>query len=198
MTSTCEKILPGEVYCYHGEMYEIIEVRGDRVQLRSTSSNKNIHFQRLDKLLRDQERGIFSKQREAPLSGAPHRILEGLTEGQRSRLERRLVYVKAVLDKFHGHLPPLKTLELIRQVADANHDKKPPSYNTVYKWLRNYLLSNSNPLALVGGRARFRKYRIHNQPEEIQGLIQYNIDLLYFRREKCSKSDVIDAIQLSI
>jgi putative transposase len=57
-------IKPTERYQYNGEEYEIVDVDGDRVQLRSLQQSRTIIFQTMDKLIRAWQKGHLRRTQE--------------------------------------------------------------------------------------------------------------------------------------
>lgn len=188
----------GERYQYRMQLFEIIAITGKRIQLRSVQQRKNICFQSYDTLLIAHRRGYFLKVQEAPLLAEANKIIAGLTEKIRERLNRRLAYVLGVLKELAGSLPKEQTEELSVKIGAQIGDAYPPSYTSIYNWTTTYLRSGENPISLISLRAKKRTYRIQKQPEEIQDLINHNIELLYHSETPATVSAVVEAITFSI
>lgn len=188
----------GERYQYRTQPYEIISINGNCIQLRGVKQRRNICFQTYETLFLAYRRGCFSRIQEAPLKAETNKILSSLSEKVRSQLNRRLEYVRGILQKLGGSLPKEKTEKLANEISIELGDTRPPCYTTLYNWTVTYLRSGENPISLISVRAKTRKYRIQKQPEEIQELINFNIELLYHSKTPATISAVVEAITLSI
>lgn len=188
----------GEHYHYHTQDYVVISITGDVIQLRSLCQSKDIVFHSYKTLSLAFRRGNLHKTQEAPFRGEASKILDGLSEKSRNQLNKRLAYVNECIKKLNGRLPVEETLKIIKVVAKRIGDAKPPCYISVYKWRKIFLYSGKNPIALISNKKRIRKYRKLRQPEAIQELIDYYVDLLYYTTEPRSKRVTIDAIQRRI
>ncbi|NWL78030.1 transposase [Pseudomonas taiwanensis] len=188
----------GERYQYRMQLFEIIAITGKHIQLRSVQQRRNICFQSYDTLALAHRRGYFFKVQEAPLLAEANKIIAGLTEKIRARLNRRLAYVRGILEKLTGSLPKARTQELALEICAQIGDTHPPSYTCIYNWMTAYLRSGENPIALISLRAKKKTYRVQKQPEEIQDLINYNIELLYHSETPATIGAVVEAITFSI
>ncbi|WP_081668127.1 DDE-type integrase/transposase/recombinase [Metapseudomonas resinovorans] len=187
----------GEHYQYRTQLYEVIAITGQRIQLRSVHQRKNICFQSYETLSYAHRLGLFNKIQEAPLLAEANKIIAGLSAKARERLNKRLAYVRGVLDKFKGYLPKEETEKLVIEIGAQIGDATPPHYTSIYLWTRTYLRANENPISLLSTRIVRKKYRIQRQPEEIQELVNYHIELLYHSDTPAPISHVIEAITYS-
>ena len=192
------KLELGERYLYRVEVYEIISIKGSKIQLRSVRNRKNIAFKDFARLALAHKRGEFRKVQEAPLAGAVNKILSALSQKSRQELDKRLIYVQTAISRIDYTLPRKKTDKLIKELAEVHNDPSPPCYMTVYNWLKAYLRAGENPIALIRAQSKTKRYRALRQPLEIQDLIDYHVELLYLSRTYTSITEVIEAIQASI
>lgn len=188
----------GERYRYHGKEFQIIDVRGDRIQLRSLESNRVIIYHSFEQLVLAHQRNDFQKLQEAPFSLNATCILAALTPAHKIKLDKRLCYVKAILEKFGGRLPRLGVGELAGTIALELGDEKTPAYSTLYNWTKAYLLSGENSLALAPKTRSADLHRFYRQSAEVQTVIKNDISLLYFTETPCTKTELIDAIDQSL
>jgi putative transposase len=191
-------IKPTERYQYNGEEYEIVDVDGDRVQLRSLQQSRTIIFQTMDKLIRAWQKGHLRRTQEAPFAPSATSISTALSTSHNATLMKRLAYLLPVLEEFGGHLPRPEVKRLLSEIAVQRGDARAPSYETLYLWKRAYLAAGELSLALVPKGRHRTLHRLHNQPEEIQQLIRLNVDQLYFTRTPCSQTELIQAIQCAV
>ncbi|MND51853.1 Integrase core domain protein [compost metagenome] len=94
----------GEHYSYHGHAYEIVEIIADRYQLRSLERCGTITFHRFDRLERHWRKGRFIRIHEAPLQGAPNKIVADLSLSKQEMFKRRQAYVKAMVEELKCQL----------------------------------------------------------------------------------------------
>lgn len=92
--------------------------------------------------------------------------VSSLNERERSQLEYRLLYVKA-LERHRVRRGQRKKVErIIEIVSSSAGDAKRPSATTVMLWARKYQKSGMNPLALVDG------HRLRRSPRRIQEAVE--------------------------
>ncbi|WP_236201046.1 DDE-type integrase/transposase/recombinase [Pseudomonas pseudonitroreducens] len=188
----------GEQYRYRTGAYEIIAVKGERVQLRGLDAQRNIIIIDFKRLAKANLSGNFQKIQEAPFKGKSSQVISSLTKTAREKFDRKLAYVTGCLKKLKGRLPrPAAVAEIFQISADIG-DSKPPSYSSVYNWIRSYLNSGENCLALLSKKVKERKPRVFRQPDLIQDIIQYCLDCLYYIETPCSISAVVETIQFLI
>lgn len=190
------EIRVGERYRYYGKPYEIIDIRDERVHMRSTDRSRTNIQQSYSRLQATSQRGNFIKFQEAPTNHENLQIIDALPEKRKLKLEFRKKYVDAVLKEFNGRLPKSKTKELILKIAGEINDPNPPGYTSIYKWATAYKHSNRSIFSLVGSAPK-RKPRIDHWPPEIKALFNHYLDLFYLKPEHASISEVIDAIRES-
>ncbi|MBG6291071.1 transposase family protein [Pseudomonas nitroreducens] len=188
----------GEHYRYRLTNVEVMAIEAERVQLRSLDSNKNIFFQSHTRLLVDNRKGYFQKIQEAPFLGEACNVIGALSDQARKKLNRKLTYIEACLERLGGSLAVEKTQAVLQEIASTINDKRKPSYSSLYKWTRTYLTSGRNPISLLPQKVRSRQLRIERQPEVIQALIRYCCDLLFFCPTPCTISATVEAIEYSI
>lgn len=190
-------ILIGEHYSYQQESYQVVDIIDNTVQLRSLRRSGDIIFQSYERLLQSWHRGNFIRIQEAPLKGQVNRIVAGLSQKDRTYLDRRLAYTMAAEADQHGKLPVKETHLLIDRVAQSIGDTHPPSYSAVYTWSKKFKLSGGSPISLISKPRKHNK-RLDLQHIEIQQIIIEVLDRHYYKRPHASLSDVIDAIQSKI
>lgn len=187
----------GEHYQYHGSDYQIMDIKGDRIQLRSLKFSKQIVFQTYERLVHAWQTGGLLKTQEAPFAPRMNLIVDALSPSQQSIMDKRLRFLLPVLERWGGHLPRQAVLDLIADIA-AQTGEPSPSYGTIYLWKIAYLTMGENKLALVPKTRRATLHRLFRQSEEVQQLIKDNIEQLYLTRTPCSKTELIEAIGSAI
>lgn len=192
------KISPGERYSYLGEIFQVMEVKDSRVQLRSIRPSGRIMNPSLERLSRAHLKGHLIKTHEAPFPCEPTKIICALSEKHRQVLKRRVIYVTALIDQLGPHLPKKKAEAIASKVATKIGDVKPPCYTVLYEWVKSYKQRAGNIISLIPAAHRARGYRLLNQPEDIQKIIRYHIDTDYLTCPPLSKAEVIDNIQGAI
>lgn len=94
--------------------------------------------------------------------------LSSLKEHERTRLEYRLSYVKALRRKQISRGQRSRIAAVIKAFAAKTGDADPPSASTVMLWVRSYENSSMNPLSLVDKhRVRSRVKRVTSEVERI-------------------------------
>jgi len=191
------KINIGEHYQYCGSDYQIMDIRGDCVQLRSLTFSNQIVFQTYERLVHAWQTGGLLKTQEAPFTPRMNLIADALSPRQQAIMTKRLGFLLPVLEQWGGRLPRQAVLDLMAGIA-AQTGEAAPSYGAVYLWKKAYLAMGENKLALVPKPRRAALHRVFSLPEEVQELIQINVDQLYFTRTPCSKTELTDAIICAI
>lgn len=122
--------------------------------------------------------------------------LSSLTKRERSLLEYREKYVKALQRKRISRGQRLKIAEEIKIVAWSIGDNKPPSTSAVMLWARNYQTSGMNPLSLVD------KHRIRKQPKRVCGAVEQIIWSVlkrsYFTKERHTLRHAYDQLKTAL
>lgn len=192
------KISLGERYSYLGETFQVMEVKDNRVQLRSVRPSGRIMNPSIERLSRAYLKGELIRTQEAPFPCDPTKIMCALSEKHRQVLKRRVIYVTALVDQLGNHLPKKKAEAIASKVAAQVGDAKPPCYTVLYEWVRSYKQRAGNIISLIPATHRIRGYRLLNQPEEIQKIIRHHIDTDYLTCPPLSRAEVIDNIQGAI
>lgn len=187
----------GEQWKFHTEIYLVIAVESDRAQLRSIVRRNHIAIHKLERLRQAFRHGHLSKVQEAPLDQQAGRIIEAMTDKQRTAFERRLLYIRAAETEYGGSLPRKQTVALIKRLAAQLDDPSPPGYTTVYESLKAYRHAGGNPIALVKG-TRSRRRRLDLQPHVVRDTIDYWMRELYLTELPSSITEVTDAIVCSL
>jgi putative transposase len=104
--------------------------------------------------------------------------ISSLTARERSTLEYRLVYVKALERQQVRRGQRKQVQRVIDAVASSSGHTKHPSATTVMLWARKYQISGMNPLALVD-RHRLRRSP-KRMPETVEKLIWRVLKRSYF------------------
>jgi len=129
----------------------------------------------------------------------PHRALDidlsSLSDADKSVIEYRLTYVKA-LEKGHIRRGERRRVEaIVRSVAVRTNDARRPSASTVMTWARAYQLSGNSPLALLSGnRRRVAARRLHPSMEK---LVVRLLREVYFTRERHTIAHALDRIRVA-
>ncbi|HDS1776879.1 TPA: transposase family protein [Pseudomonas putida] len=188
----------GEHYRYHGENYQVVDIRGDRIQLRSFHDSRTVIYQSFAALAVAHKRGDLTKTQEAPFAADGTLISAILTERHKTVASYRLLYIKPILNEFNGRLPRLKVINLVNEIATLINDPHPPSFGSIYRWKKAYLARGEDYLGLVPQSRQRRLHRLENQCSDVQDLIRSAVEELYFTRTPCNKKELIQAIQCSI
>ncbi len=115
-------------------------------------------------------------------------IPSALPENHRPKLQRSLIYVRAVLARTEHYSQQHETLPIVAEVAKQLRDANPPSRITIYRWCRNFLDSNRDPIVLAPRTANCgrRKGQIN---EEVIELLYETIDTYYLSSARNSRID---------
>jgi len=121
--------------------------------------------------------------------------LSSLSEADKSVIEYRLTYVKA-LEKGHIRRGERRRVEtVVRSVAMRTNDARRPSASTVMTWARAYQLSGNSPLALLSGnRRRVAPRRLHPSMEK---LVVRVLREVYFTSERHTMAHALDRIRVA-
>jgi putative transposase len=191
-----DPIRPGERYQLHGKNYQVMEVDGDQVQLRSVYGPVQVlHLYDVD-LRRAAAQGKFLKTQEAPITTDPSKIVARLRKKDAERFEIRVAYVQAVLST--GWVTRKNFPDLIEAMVDKLGPHKAPSYTTLWQWKRTYLCSGRNSIALIPKTFRPINKHISHQPYEVQQVIRTNIASYYWNETPFSKTWLIASIRLMV
>lgn len=125
----------------------------------------DIHSRRLLVVIGEKPRSVASRTDDTVTAVLD---VSSLNERERSQLEYRLLYVKA-LERHRVRRGQRKKVEqIIELVSNSAGDAKRPSSTTVMLWARKYQKSGMNPLALVDGhQLRRSPRRIHEAVEKL-------------------------------
>lgn len=192
------QMVVGEHYRYHGSDYQVMDIDGERIQLRSLRASTSPVFQTFERLVRAHQRGELRKIQEAPFAPDATHIAAALSSAHKAKAERKECFLLKIRDECGGRLPRERVEQLAKEIAEQRGEPHAPSYGAIYLWNKAYLAGGENILSLVPNTRRSTLHRLHRQPEEIQELIRLNVDQLYFSRTPCNKTEVIDAIDCAI
>jgi putative transposase len=192
------KMVVGEHYRYHGADYQVMDIDGDRIQLRALRASVSPVFQTLERLIRAYQNGELRKIQEAPFAPDATLVSAAVTPAHKAKAERKEFFLLQIRDRCGGRLPRKDVERLAKEIAEQRGESKAPSYGALYLWSRAYVAGGENILSLTPKTRRPTLHRLYHQPEEIQELIKLNVDQLYFSRTPCNKTEVIDAIHCAI
>ncbi|EJN28362.1 integrase family protein [Pseudomonas sp. GM78] len=192
------QIVVGEHYRYHGTDYQVMDIDGERIQLRSLRASTSPVFQTFERLVRAHQSGALRKIQEAPFPPDATLVSAAVSANHKAKADRKEFFLLQIRDDCGGRLPRKRVEELAKEIAAQRGEPNVPSYGTIYLWNKAYLAGGENILSLVPKTRRSTLHRLHRQPEEVQELIKLTIDQLYFTRTPCNKTEVIDAIDCAI
>lgn len=115
-------------------------------------------------------------------------IPSALPVKHRPKLQRSLIYVRAVLARTEHYSRELETLPVVAEVAKQLCDAKPPSSITIYRWCRSFLNNSEDPLALAPRTANCGRRKGQIAVEVIE-LFYETIDTYYLSRARNSRID---------
>ncbi len=116
-----------------------------------------------------------------------------LQEELKQEVNRRERYVKAALEKNLTKRNQESLVPIIEQVAQEIEDPKPPSYITLYRWLRSYERSGKDIRSLVPNYRRRGDYRPKIAPE-VRQIIDKAITAIYLTPSRASVDAVYDEV----
>jgi len=197
MNETLQMVV-GEHYRYHGADYQVMDIDGNRIQLRSLRASSSPVFQTFERLVRAHQSGELRKIQEAPFTPDATLITAALSSAHKAKAERKECFLLPIRNDCGGRLPRKRVEQLAKEIAAQRGEPHAPSYGAIYLWNKAYLAGGENLLSLAPKTRRSTLHRLHRQPEEIQELIKLNVDQLYFSRTPCNKTEVIEAIDCAI
>lgn len=115
-------------------------------------------------------------------------IPSALPAKHRPKLQRSLIYVRAVLARTEHYSREQETLPVVAEVAKQLCDAKPPSSITIYRWCRSFIDNNEDPLALAPRTANCGRRKGQVDVEVIE-LFYETIDTYYLSRARNSRID---------
>lgn len=188
----------GDHYRYRCQRFQIMDIQGESVQMRAVEGRRVVLRQTVSILIRALKRGDLIKTQEAPIIKDPQKILAGLPKPYAAAFNRRWFYTNGLMGTFHGRMPKNRVPGLISELSRQIHDVSPPSFSTARSWVRLFLQSGQNALALIPTRRKKIKHRLSLQPWEVQQIIKQQVTELYLKQEPACKTEVIDAIFLEL
>jgi len=107
------------------------------------------------------------------------RVIEGISEFDTKKLERKLAYLKALDDYPSPNATGIREL-VIDKISTKLNDNTPPSVSTLSRWYRDWIKQGKDPLADYEGKS-IRRSRIE---ESISNLMDEVIQDVYLVRNK--------------
>lgn len=191
------EIRTGERYHYSGKDYQVMEIDGERVQLRSIYGPAQVVYQYVTTLRRAIDQGKMIKLQEAPIQTDPHLIISRLPKREARALETRAAYVEAFLGDC-GWVTRRTHHDFVEIMIKKLGPHKAPSYTTLWEWKRAFLNAGRNFTALIPNTFRPINKHISHQPLEVQQLIKSNIATLFWNPTPFTKTALISSIRLML
>lgn len=115
----------------------------------------------------------------------------------REEAKRRYKYVERVLESNISKKNESELKPIIEQVSNEVEDPQPPSWLTLYRWLKDYEASGRNIRSLVPKHLAKgnRQPRLH---PEVQKLVEKAINQVYLKPEQAQGTDVYDRVIIEI
>ncbi len=118
-----------------------------------------------------------------------------LKESSKDELYRRLAYVKAV--ESSSCALARESLEAIIQSVGHTRGETPPSWYTVYRWVKKFRSSGRKPAALVPYQKSSMPRKSRLDPK-VEHFLEEAISGVYLNRRKCSMMEVWRYLQSAI
>ena len=140
----------GTRFAMHNEVFEVAHVDASTIRYASTQGGRPRSIPLLS-FWQLEEDGIigFLGETMVPEVDAINIGLHQLSESQRAELQRRMLYVKAMLAQDYQPHSAANRRQTIAYVAEKHNDAKPPSPQTLSRWASDFLKSRGNPKSLV-------------------------------------------------
>jgi putative transposase len=116
-----------------------------------------------------------------------------IPENIKAEAQRKEKYVLAVLEQKLSTYTPASLTPVIQQVAQIIEDKHPPSYITLYRWLKEYRHSGGNIRSLIPRHQDKGNFKPKITPEVYQ-LIKEVINEVYLTPERPNIASIYDVI----
>jgi len=175
----------------YGRHYRVLQVQSDRQITflnERTSSIRHLSVGEVEVYFQQGQLKVIADQdilfREDGLPPIP----SALPETHRPKLQRSLVYVRAVLGQTEHYSQKQETMPVVIEVAKQLHDANPPSSSTIYRWCRSFLESNEDPLSLAPRTANCGRRKGQIDAEVIE-LFYETIDTYYLGLARNSRRD---------
>lgn len=133
----------------------------------------------------------YSAEHAAPLIVTD---LSSLPPKKQKDFNRRMGYIRGVHKRRLTRGRRSAISAAILQIAAQLGDPKPPSEDTVMKWLRDFETSGNNPAAVVT-KTRRRARRVHSVVEEV---IATGLRRVYLTTSRHTLRDTVDAIDADL
>ncbi len=115
-------------------------------------------------------------------------IPSALPEHHRQTLQRRLQYVRAVLDNTQSFSRSWEVAPIASKIATMIGDAKAPSTTSIYRWCRSFLSSGEDVMSLAPLTANCGRH--YGQVDaEVLELFYETVDTFYLTRARLSKRD---------
>lgn len=120
------------------------------------------------------------------------RPFEELSDSVKKEVNRRLEYVSEVWERAPNVLTPQSAMPICAAVAERIGDTAPPSYTTLYRWMRAINQSKSSRVLIP--RHDRRGPRSHYQPQRVVELFQQAADNAFAVSRQATVKEVHDRL----
>ena len=135
-------------YIIHGRTMAVIHVDEELVTLRDLERPHTLSLT-IDALITEVVQKTIVQFARPPGAGSKAIAYLNPEDPQVIAAERKYRYVDAAFKQLGGSLPEVATKALITQLSDEMGDHSPPSYNSLYKWLKKYKEHNCDRFCLL-------------------------------------------------
>ncbi|MCC5796353.1 MAG: DDE-type integrase/transposase/recombinase [Methylophaga sp.] len=194
----------GVYLSYLDDLYIVTEEKGDdHFELKRLSDNLHITLTKellLDGLIDSTVRFVDPRSIKKNNIDARARITADFVsypEKDKAIARRKLAYVKAIIAADLTKVKAQTFNEVIDEVAQQINDDRKPHWNTVYRWHREYLASNKDPIQLTNNNAK-KGNRTPRLRPEVQTIITQVINDHYLTTRRPSFRSVYSQVCVKI
>ncbi|HCF6118222.1 TPA: transposase [Pseudomonas aeruginosa] len=185
----------GAQYQIDGATLEIFHVDEELVMLRHLIHQSTVHYRR-DLFITDVHKKNIIEVASPPGSGS--KAMAFLNPGDPDVIEanRKLEYIIPSSEAFGGMLPVKPTEQLLQQICTKIGDDHPPSYNSVYKWMKKYRDNNCDRFSLLKSQSRLPRGK--KLQEEVVAIIDQCIKDYYLNADCVTQKRIFAYIDAQI
>lgn len=185
-----------ERYRLHGAEFEVVSTDQKHAQFSAVIGQRQIsftHFKVNDMI----EKGELVKSQSAPIDQSKAPILLNMSPAERAKHERKVKYTVGALEALGNTLPREATKAYISELAKKIDDPSPPSYSTLYGWIKKYRQSGNSTLALIKNK-HLQLPRGKKLDDKIIEITEDIIEQHYLIRERPSGQFVYNILTTAI
>ena len=188
----------------HGQEYSLEErLPNGEIQLKNLLTNTSSKQKEtvLTQLLFKGELQFLNsdrfEDREQRKNSFNHIDFTQLPEALREEARRKYSYVSRVLESTPDKQTAKTLKPVIAEVSQEIEDSKPPSWSTLYRWYKNYIVSDKDIRSLVPLHSAKGNHKSRLNPE-VRQIIKDAIEQVYLNPTQAEGMDVYERVIIGI